>query len=59
MALGGFFGAFANMISGLATSSMQRADNEYLMNYYGTRGFFWSVRKHDKRTCNIKHAKSR
>ena len=32
MALGGFFGAFANMISGLATSSMQRADNEYLMN---------------------------
>ena len=32
MALGGFFGAFANMLSGLATSSMQRADNEYLMN---------------------------
>lgn len=32
MALGGFFGAFANMISGLATSSQQRADNEYLMN---------------------------
>lgn len=32
MALGGFFGAFANMIGGLATSSMQRADNEYLMN---------------------------
>ena len=26
MALGGSFGAFANMISGLATSSMQRAD---------------------------------
>ena len=32
MALGGFFGAFANMLSGLATSSMQRSDNEYLMN---------------------------
>lgn len=32
MALGGFFGAFANMVSGLATASMQRADNEYLMN---------------------------
>lgn len=32
MALGGFFGAFANMIGGLATESMQRADNEYLMN---------------------------
>lgn len=32
MALGGFFGAFANMISGLVTSSQQRADNEYLMN---------------------------
>lgn len=32
MALGGFFGAFANMIGGLAASSQQRADNEYLMN---------------------------
>lgn len=32
MALGGFFGAFTNMISGLATASQQRADNEYLMN---------------------------
>ena len=32
MALGGFFGAFANMISGLATADMQRSDNEYLMN---------------------------
>ena len=32
MAIGGFFGAFANMLSGLATSSMQRSDNEYLMN---------------------------
>lgn len=32
MALGGFFGAFANMIGGLAASSLQRADNEYLMN---------------------------
>ena len=32
MALGGFFGAFANMLGGLATSSMQRSDNEYLMN---------------------------
>lgn len=32
MALGGFFGAFANMIGGLATQSMQRSDNEYLMN---------------------------
>ena len=30
MALGGFFGAFANILSGLATSSMQRSDNEYL-----------------------------
>ena len=32
MALGGFFGAFANILGGLATSSMQRSDNEYLMN---------------------------
>lgn len=32
MALGGFFGAFTNMISGLAMASQQRADNEYLMN---------------------------
>ena len=32
MALGGFFGAFANMIGGLAASSQQREDNEYLMN---------------------------
>lgn len=32
MALGGFFGAFANMVGGLATASQQRADNEYLMN---------------------------
>lgn len=32
MALGGFFGAFANIIGGLAASSQQRADNEYLMN---------------------------
>ena len=32
MALGGFFGAFANMIGGLAASSQQRADNEYLIN---------------------------
>ena len=32
MALGGFFGVFANMIGGLAASSQQRADNEYLMN---------------------------
>lgn len=32
MALGGFFGAFANMIGGLAASSQQRDDNEYLMN---------------------------
>ena len=32
MALGGFFGAFANMISVLATASQQRSDNEYLMN---------------------------
>ena len=32
MGLGSFFGAFANMIGGLATSSRQRADNEYLMN---------------------------
>ena len=32
MALGGFFGAFANMLGGLATSDIQRSDNEYLMN---------------------------
>lgn len=32
MALGGFFGAFANMLGGLASSSQQREDNEYLMN---------------------------
>ena len=32
MALGGFFGAFANMLGGLATSDIQRSNNEYLMN---------------------------
>ena len=32
MALGGFFGAFTNILNGLATSSIQRSDNEYLMN---------------------------
>ena len=32
MALGGFFGAFANMVGGLATASTQRSNNEYLMN---------------------------
>ena len=32
MALGGFFGAFTNMLSGLAMASQQRSDNEYLMN---------------------------
>lgn len=32
MALGGFFGAFANILGGLATSSIQKSDNEYLMN---------------------------
>ena len=30
MALGGFFGAFANIIGGLATASIQRGDTEHI-----------------------------